>query len=171
MRPPVATSTGTAPAERPDSHCGSVGVPGSVAGMAEAHRRFGKLSWREVVEPAVTLARDGFVIDEYRSRSIAADSARLKSFPASAAIFFPGGKPPAPGTTFRQPELAATLEAIRDSGPAGFYRGRVADLLVAEMKRGGGIITHADLAGYQARWREPSRRPRSAWVRLPVSKR
>ena len=133
----------------------SVGVPGSVAGMAEAHRRFGKLSWRDVVEPAVVLARDGFVIDEYRSRSIAADSARLKRFPASATIFFPGGKPPAPGSTFRQPELAATLEAIRDSGPAGFYRGRVADLLVAEMKRGEGIITHADLAGYQARWRDP----------------
>ncbi|HEX9893300.1 MAG TPA: gamma-glutamyltransferase [Gemmatimonadales bacterium] len=135
----------------------SVGVPGAVAGLAEAHRRFGKLPWRDLVEPAIALARNGFVIDTFRSRSIGADSARLSQFPASAAIFLPGGHRPAPGTTLRQPELALTLEAIRDSGPAGFYRGRVADLLVEEMLRGGGLITHADLAGYQARWRDPIR--------------
>ncbi len=133
----------------------SVGVPGSVAGLAEAHRRFGKLPWREVVEPAVQLARDGFVIDPYRHRSILSDSARLARFPGSAAQFLPHGAPPPVGTTWRQPDLARTLEAIRDRGVAGFYRGPVAELIVAEMRRGNGIVTKSDLARYRAIWRAP----------------
>jgi gamma-glutamyltranspeptidase/glutathione hydrolase len=124
----------------------SAGVPGAVAGLTEAHRRFGRLSFGTVIGPAIRLANEGFVMDEYRSSSIGEDSARLVLFPASRATFLPNGRPPIPGTIFNQPELGATLEAIRDSGPAGFYRGRVADLIVAEMKRGGGIITLQDLA-------------------------
>jgi gamma-glutamyltranspeptidase/glutathione hydrolase len=115
----------------------------------------GRLSLPEVIAPAIILARDGFVVDEYRSRSIASDSARLTTFPASRASFLPGGRPPAPGSTLRQPDLARTLEAIRDSGPAGFYHGAVAGLIVAEMERGGGLITRDDLAAYRAIWREP----------------
>lgn len=133
----------------------AAGVPGAVAGLAEQHRRFGRLPWREVIEPAVRLAADGFVVDEYRMHSIDEDRARLALFPASRRQFLPDGRPPAAGSTFRQPDLARTLEAIRDQGPAGFYRGRVADLIVAEMERGGGLISHADLAAYGARWREP----------------
>jgi gamma-glutamyltranspeptidase/glutathione hydrolase len=133
----------------------AAGVPGAVAGLTEAHRAMGRLPFREVIAPAVGLARDGFVVDEYRSRSIASDSARLASYPASRASFLPEGRPPAPGSTLRQPDLARTLEAIRDSGAAGFYRGPVADLLVAEMQRGGGLISHDDLAVYRAIWREP----------------
>jgi gamma-glutamyltranspeptidase/glutathione hydrolase len=76
-------------------------------------------------------------------------------FPASAASFLPGGRPPAPGSKLVQPDLAATLEAIRREGASGFYQGRVADLIVAEMGRGGGLISHEDLARYQAIWREP----------------
>jgi gamma-glutamyltranspeptidase / glutathione hydrolase len=133
----------------------AAGVPGSVAGLTAAHQRFGRLPFDSVIGPAIRLARDGFVVDEYRSESIRSDSARLSSFPASLATFLPAGRPPAPGSTFVQPELAATLEAIRKHGAAGFYRGVVADLIVAEMERGGGLISHADLAGYQAIWREP----------------
>ncbi|MEA2712565.1 MAG: gamma-glutamyltranspeptidase / glutathione hydrolase [Gemmatimonadales bacterium] len=133
----------------------SVGVPGAVAGLTEAHRRFGRLPLASVIGPAIRLANEGFVVDEYRSSSIGEDSARLVLFPASRATFLPNGRPPIPGTTFNQPELGATLEAIRDSGAAGFYRGWVADLMVAEMKRGGGIITHQDLASYRAIWRDP----------------
>jgi gamma-glutamyltranspeptidase/glutathione hydrolase len=133
----------------------SVGVPGAVAGLTEAHRRFGRLPFANVIGPAIRLANEGFVVDEYRSSSIGEDSARLVLFPASRATFLPNGRPPIPGTTFNQPELGATLEAIRDSGAAGFYGGWVADLLVAEMKRGGGIITHQDLASYRAIWRDP----------------
>ena len=133
----------------------SAGVPGSVAGLTEAHRRLGRLPFDSVIGPAIRLARDGFVVDEYRSESIRDDSTRLSMFPASLATFLPGGRAPAPGSTLVQPELAATLDAIRKEGAAGFYRGTVADLVVAEMERGGGLITHADLAGYQAIWREP----------------
>ena len=133
----------------------AAGVPGAVAGLTEAHRRYGRLPFAAVIEPAIGLARDGFLVDEYRSRSIAGDSARLAMFPASRASFLPGGAPPAPGTRLRQPDLAATLAVIRDHGADGFYRGRVADLIVAEMERGGGLISHADLESYQAIWREP----------------
>jgi gamma-glutamyltranspeptidase/glutathione hydrolase len=133
----------------------AAGVPGAVAGLTEAHRRYGRLPFSAVIGPSIRLAYDGFVVDEYRSLSIADDSARLALFPASHATFLPADQPPAPGSTFRQPELGGTLEAIRDSGTAGFYRGRVAELIVAEMERGGGLITREDLAGYRAIWRDP----------------
>lgn len=141
------------------SHTGhlAAGVPGSVAGLVEAHRRFGTLPWKSLVEPAVLLARDGFVIDPYRHTSIAGDTARLAQFDASAAQFLPGGAPPPVGSTFRQPDLARTLEAIRDRRAAGFYQGWVADSIVAEMMRGGGIITKADLRAYRTVWRVPVR--------------
>ena len=133
----------------------AAGVPGAVAGLTEAHRRYGRLPFSAVIEPAIRLATDGFVIDDHRSRSIGEDSSRLVLFPASRATFLPNDQPPAVGSTFRQPELGATLEAVRDSGAAGFYRGWVADLIVAEMKRGGGLINAADLAAYRAIWRDP----------------
>lgn len=133
----------------------AAGVPGAVAGLTEAHHRFGHLPFAAVIAPAIGLARDGFLVDEYRSRSIAGDSARLARFPASRASYLPNGAPPAAGTTLRQPDLAATLEAIRVHGADGFYRGSVADLIVAEMERGGGVISRDDLAGYRAIWREP----------------
>jgi len=133
----------------------SAGVPGAVAGLTEAHRRYGRLPLAAVIQPAIRLALEGFTVDDYRSRSIGEDSARLVRFPASRTTFLPADRPPQPGSTFRQPELGATLEAIRDSGAAGFYRGRVAELLVAEMKRGGGIISLKDLADYRAVWRDP----------------
>jgi gamma-glutamyltranspeptidase/glutathione hydrolase len=133
----------------------AAGVPGAVAGLTEAHRRYGRLPFPTIIGPAIRLAYEGFLVDEYRSRSIADASARLVLFPASRATFLPADRPPAPGSTFRQPELGATLEAIRDQGAAGFYRGWVADLIVAEMERGGGLISREDLSAYQALWREP----------------
>ena len=133
----------------------AAGVPGAVAGLTEALHRYGTLPLATVIAPAIRLARDGFLVDEYRSRSIGGDSARLVLFPASRASFLPNGAPPVPGTVLRQPDLATTLEAIRDRGADGFYRGPVADLIVAEMDRGGGLISHDDLAGYHAIWRDP----------------
>jgi gamma-glutamyltranspeptidase/glutathione hydrolase len=133
----------------------SVGVPGAVAGLTEAHRQYGRLPFPAVIEPSIRLATQGFLVDEYRSSSIASDSARLVLFPASRATFLPADRAPPPGSTFRQPELGATLEAIRDSGAAGFYQGWVAELILAEMRRGGGLISRDDLARYRAIWREP----------------
>jgi gamma-glutamyltranspeptidase/glutathione hydrolase len=141
------------------SHTGQLasGVPGSVAGMVEAHRRFGRLPWRVLLEPAIGLARDGFVIDEYRSKSLGQNADRLQGFPTSVAQFLPDGAAPEVGARLVQPDLARTLEAIRDHRAAGFYRGWVADSLVEEMRRGGGIISHADLRAYHTVWRVPLR--------------
>jgi len=133
----------------------AAGVPGSVAGLLEAQRRYGRLPLRAVIEPAVRLARLGFVVDSMRSHSIDEDRERLYLFPASRAQFLPDGRAPAIGTRLRQPDLARTLGLIRDRGAAGFYRGRTAGLIVAEMARSGGLISRADLAGYRPRWREP----------------
>ena len=133
----------------------AAGVPGSVAGLLEAHRRYGKLPLRAVIDPAIRLAREGFIVDSVRSNSIDADRERLYLFAASRAQFLPGGQAPVTGTRLRQPDLARTLSAIRDRGAAGFYRGRTADLIVAEMRRSGGLISRADLAGYRTFWREP----------------
>jgi gamma-glutamyltranspeptidase/glutathione hydrolase len=135
----------------------AAGVPGSVAGLVEAQRRMGRLPLASVIAPAIRLARAGFTIDRYRSESIAGDSTRLANYPASRAAFLPAGRPPAAGEVLRQPDLATTLEAIRDRGAEGFYSGRVADLIVAEMQRGGGLITHADLSAYRPIWRAPVR--------------
>ncbi len=131
----------------------AVGVPGAVAGLVEQHRRFGRLPFTQVIEPAIRLAHDGFVIDEYRQNSIEGDRDRLYLFPASRRQYLPDGHAPRTGTLFRQPDLARTLTAIRDRGRDGFYVGWVADSIVAEMDRSGGFITRSDLAGYQAKWR------------------
>jgi gamma-glutamyltranspeptidase/glutathione hydrolase len=131
------------------------GVPGSVAGMWAAHRRFGTLPWAELLAPAIDLAT-GFEVHERLASSLDGSRVRLLSaHPASAAQFLPGGAPPVLGDTLRQLDLRATLERIRDGGEDGFYRGRTADLIVEEMRRGGGIISHADLGAYEAAWREP----------------
>jgi gamma-glutamyltranspeptidase/glutathione hydrolase len=130
-----------------------------VRGLQDAHRRFGSLAWERLVEPAVELAR-GFTVDERLTRSLEPHIVTgLGRFPSTAAVFLPGGEPPREGATFRQPDLARTLERIRDVGADGFYHGETADLLVAEVLRGGGILTHEDLTGYEAVWREPVRIP------------
>jgi len=131
------------------------GVPGSVAGMYEAWKRHGSLPWATLLAPAIRLAQDGHRVDGERSGDIKGDSDRLTEFPASRAQFLPGGHPPTPGTLWKQPDLARTLQLISDSGPDVFYRGQIADLIVAEMQRGGGLITKDDLRRYRPKWRTP----------------
>jgi gamma-glutamyltranspeptidase/glutathione hydrolase len=132
----------------------AVGVPGTVAGMWAAHQRYGSLPWAELVDPAVELAV-GFEVRERQARSMAMAEEDLRIFSTTEATFLPGGEPPEVGDTFRQPDLAATLTRIRDEGRAGFYRGETADLIVAEMERGGGLITREDLEAMDAAWRAP----------------
>lgn len=135
----------------------AVAVPGSVRGLWDAHARFGSLAWARLVEPAVALAR-GFEVGHRLVRSYEPHIvAALRRFPATADVFLPGGAVPRAGDALRQPDLARTLERIRDRGPDGFYRGETADLLVDEMRRGGGLLTHEDLASYVSVWREPLR--------------
>ena len=132
----------------------AAGVPGSVAGMWEAHRRFGSLPWAELVEPAVELA-EGIVLHERLASSLRDYAERLDRYPATAAVFRPGGRTPGVGERFVQADLAETLRRIAAGGRDGFYAGRTAELIAAEMRRGGGLITREDLARYEARWREP----------------
>ncbi|HEX6559318.1 MAG TPA: gamma-glutamyltransferase family protein, partial [Longimicrobiales bacterium] len=130
------------------------GVPGSVAGLWEAHKRFGSKPWSDLLQPAIDLARNGFIVDEHFSRTVARDD-RLAHFPATARLLLPGGHAPAPGSRWRNPELAIVLERIAKQGRDGFYTGETADLIIAEMQRGGGLITHQDLEHYQPKWRDP----------------
>ena len=130
------------------------GVPGSVAGMYEAWKKYGSLPWASLLAPAIKLA-EGHIIDSARSQSIGWERETFLQFPASRAQFLVNDSAPPPGTMWRQPDLARTLRLIADSGPDVFYRGQIADLIVAEMQRGGGLITKEDLARYQAKWRTP----------------
>ncbi len=132
----------------------AAGVPGTVAGLWEAHRRFGTLPWTEVVEPSIDLAR-GFEVTVRFVSTLKAARDGISAFASSARIFLPGAEVPEIGDTFSQPELAEVLVRLRDQGPDDFYRGETAGLIVAEMERGGGIMTLADLAAYETVWREP----------------
>jgi gamma-glutamyltranspeptidase/glutathione hydrolase len=134
----------------------AVGVPGTVAGLWEAHRRYGSLPWADLVAPAIRLA-EGLVVRARLARSLAMIGTRLSDFPATARIFLPAGRVLGAGDTLVQRDLAATLRRIQRDGRDGFYAGRTADLFAAEMQRGGGLITRGDLAAYQPAWREPIR--------------
>jgi len=139
-----------------DSHL-SVGVPGTVAGLHMAWKAHGKLPWRRLLSPAITLARDGFMVTDGLARSLKAVLPEMKKYPASVAQFSRGGEPYEMGDVLKQPQLARTLERIADRGPAGFYEGETAALIEKEMKAGGGLVTRADLAAYRAIRREPLR--------------
>jgi gamma-glutamyltranspeptidase/glutathione hydrolase len=133
----------------------SVGVPGTVAGLHMAWKEQGKLPWRRLVEPAITLARDGFPISEGLARSLRGELDEFKKYPASLAQFSKNGEPYAAGEILKQPDLANTLERIAAQGPAGFYEGETALLVEKEMAANGGLITRADLKNYKAERRAP----------------
>ena len=134
----------------------SSGVPGAVAGMLEAHRRFGTLPIAKVLAPAIRLAADGFTVDSAFNRSLSSAKYRIANF-SGRPLFFADDSAPAIGSRFAQPALARTLQLIVDSGAVGFYRGSIADSIAAEMQRTGGLITKEDLARYRPMWREPIR--------------
>jgi len=133
----------------------AVGVPGTVAGLHLAWQDGGTLPWKRLLEPAIEQARTGITVTDGLSRSLKRVLPRMQAYPASMAKFTNDGVPFEAGDLFRQPELAAALKRIAEHGPDGFYKGETADLIVAEMQRGGGIITHEDLANYEPRRRTP----------------
>ena len=132
----------------------AAGAPGSVAGMWEAHQRYGSLPWAELLQPAIELA-DGFDLHPRLAGSLRSYAGRLSRFPSTAAVFLPDGQAPAEGERFSQPDLAATLRRVAQDGRDGFYQGTTARLIVEEMERGGGIISARDLSDYTAVWRTP----------------
>lgn len=163
----------TAPAAiRPDQFTGgglyerytghtTVGVPGTVAGMAAAVERYGRLGFPAAVRPAERLAGRGVTVAPAVATATRANAERLALFPASAAIWLPGGTPRAAGTRLVQPDLAATLGLIRREGPEAFYAGPIAQLIAADAQQARpelgdvGLLTEADFAAYRAIWRAP----------------
>jgi len=130
------------------------GIPGTVAGMWAAHKKYGTLDWERLVAPAVDLAENGFVVHEKLANNIARYISRTqeKGIKSNFSDYFSEAKA---GTTFKQPELAETLKAIQQQGKDGFYKGEVATHIVDFMQQNGGLITHDDLQAYKAVWRKP----------------
>lgn len=134
-----------------------VGVPGTVRGLAMAHARFGKMPWRDLLEPAIELATNGFPLEPWTARSLNELVRTSQDFPELVRVF---GKDEgrgtwSPGDRFCQPDLARTLRCLAEEGPNAFYIGKIAERIIAEMKSGGGLITAADLRDYTAKWRQP----------------
>src|SRR3954466_329034 len=132
----------------------AIGVPGSVAGMVYAEKKFGKLTLKQVMAPAIKLARAGFALTTDEADDL--HDSHLAQFAESRRVFQRGGDYYRPGEIFRQPDLARTLERISEN-PDDFYHGALAQELAAAMKKGGGLITAADLASYEVKEREPVR--------------
>jgi gamma-glutamyltranspeptidase / glutathione hydrolase len=134
------------------------GVPGTVAGMELALKRYGsgKLTWSQLVEPARRLAAEGFPMGHILARSLRGND-YLSKYPETRRIFLRNGNFYNDGEIFRQPDLAATLTRVQRSGPKEFYEGQTARLIVADMKRHNGLITMEDMRAYVAKEREPLR--------------
>ena len=130
------------------------GIPGTVAGMWAAHKKYGTLDWERLLAPAVDLAEQGFVVHEKLANNIAhyIERAEEEGINNNFSEYFARAKA---GTTFKQPELAKTLKAIQQQGKDGFYKGDVAKHIVDFMQQNGGLITYEDLLAYKAVWRKP----------------
>ena len=136
----------------------AAGVPGTVAGLIHAQERFGKLTLKQVIQPAIDLAEKGFATPLALHMSLNARAERLAENAEAKRIYLQGGEAaPAPGTLLRQSDLASTLKRVRDKGADGFYKGETAELIAGDMAANGGLITTEDLAGYRALERPPVR--------------
>lgn len=137
----------------------AAGVPGTIAGLDAMHRKFGTRPWKELVHPAIVLAREGVATDARLERDL--ESARTKrkidQFPSTAALFFPNGKPLPASSRLVQNDLAATLTRIAEFGARGFYTGPLADQIVRAVQQAGGNLSHRDLREYAPTWRAPIR--------------
>jgi gamma-glutamyltranspeptidase/glutathione hydrolase len=135
----------------------SIGVPGTVAGLAAAWHDHGRLPWKTLLAPAIALARDGFPVSFGLAESLARVLPEMRLFPASVAQFSRNGVPYEAGDVLRQPDLARTLERLSERGAREFYEGETATLIEKEMRAHGGLITREDLAAYTAERRAPLR--------------
>lgn len=132
-----------------------IGVPGEVAGLYTLHKRFGKRTWKQVVEPAVRAARAGFPVESHLANMLSYGAKTLQQDPGISAVFYPRGKASAQGNLLKNPKLADTLEQIGEHGPSVFYTGAIAQDIVDSAKAAGGALTLADLAGYKPIERKP----------------
>ena len=131
----------------------AVGTPGTVAGMEALHKKLGKLPWAKLVAPAVHLANHGVALTEKEAAGLNRTQADFTKYNPGSPPVFVRATAWQKGDTLKQPDLGAVLQRIQDQGRAGFYQGKTAELLLAEMKKGDGLITQQDLSGYQPKWR------------------
>jgi gamma-glutamyltranspeptidase / glutathione hydrolase len=132
-----------------------VSVPGTVDGWFELHGRFGKLPMKELLQPAIDYARNGFPVTEVIAEGWARNASLLKDYPNFAATYMPDGRAPAKGEIFRNPLLANTLTAIAQGGRDAFYKGDIAQRIEKYFRANGGYLTAADLAAHHSEWVEP----------------
>jgi gamma-glutamyltranspeptidase/glutathione hydrolase len=156
---PAAASKEMFAKDKPDALYGHrvVGVPGTVRGLALAHQRFGKLPWKQIVQPAVSLADAGIIVDATLANSLNALLCKAKEFDELQRVYGKknGAEDWEEGDLLVQKDLAGTLRLIAEQGPDAFYQGAIADRIAAEMQSGRGLITKADLEGYRAVARPP----------------
>lgn len=127
-----------------------VAIPGTVAGLWEAHRRFGSMPWGKLIAPAIAMATKGVVLSDDEAQATAEQKKAMADDPAALAVYFkPDGSAYRPGEVWRQPDLAKTLKIVAAKGRDGFYKGEVARKIADGMKAGGGVIDEQDLADYQ----------------------
>ena len=132
-----------------------VSVPGTVDGWFELHGRFGKLPMKELLEPAIRYAREGFPVTEVIAEGWEANARLLQQYPNYADTYMPGGRAPRKGEIFRNPLLANTLTAIAEGGRDAFYKGDIAQRIEKYMRANGGYLTAADMAAHHSEWVEP----------------
>ena len=135
----------------------SSGTPGSVAGLFLAHQKFGTLEWHELIQPALELAKNGFLVTETLEHALENNIEKLSKNEATKKIFFKHGMTLRAGDRLIQSDLAKTLQQIAEFGKDGFYKGTVAELIESDMKKNGGLISKNDLGLYEAKMREPIR--------------
>ena len=133
----------------------SSGVPGSVHGLYEAHKRFGSLPWKELINPAIDLANKGFTVTKTLADSLQSNAAKLSATSDGRKIFFKNNKPLTEGELLVQKDLANTLRLISSFGADGFYKGLTAKKIETDMKNNDGLITMSDLSKYSSKFREP----------------
>lgn len=145
------------PSEQRSIGATSVCVPGLPAALYDAHQRWGRLPWADNAQPAITLAREGFTVLPLSVKFFQSQERKLRRFAEIGRLYRPNGKLPAAGTKLPNPELATTLELFAQHGPEGFYRGPVAEAIVASVRAGGGTMTLEDLADYRPEFGEAAR--------------
>lgn len=134
----------------------AIAVPGEIAGLDVALKRFGTKKFSEVAAPAIKLARDGFPLGEHMAKEVAMTAPRFSTDPAFTAVYFTAdGKPQIAGATIRNPNLANLIEGLGDDPAANFYRGKIAETIANFIKEHGGVVTADDLAAYKPLWRDP----------------
>ncbi|MEM1180860.1 MAG: gamma-glutamyltransferase [Acidobacteriota bacterium] len=139
------------------------GVPGSPDGLFQLHYRYGRLAFKDVAEPARRLATEGFLVSSRLQAALEEEKELLSRFPETAKVWLPNGEPLRAGTRMRLPELGATLAAYGEKGPDAVTTGAVAKAVERASARHGGVLTAADMAGYEPQWREPVRFEAFGW--------